>query len=104
VELAHEGGCVAAAVALGAASLEEAHEVLVAEGDLVREHLTGAAALGTLAHGAAQEEARQPIREIAAEHQEVAVPQLVEQVDLGSSKNLDFQSPWHHFQLVRLFG
>jgi hypothetical protein len=24
--------------------------------------------------------------------------------DLGSSKNLDFQAPWHHFQLVRLFG
>jgi hypothetical protein len=24
--------------------------------------------------------------------------------DLGSSKNLDFQAPWHHFQFVRLFG
>jgi hypothetical protein len=24
--------------------------------------------------------------------------------DLGSSKNLDFQAPWHHFQLVRLYG
>ena len=23
---------------------------------------------------------------------------------LSSSKNLDFQAPWHHFQLVRLFG
>jgi len=24
--------------------------------------------------------------------------------DLGSSKNLDFQAAWHHFQLVRLLG
>jgi hypothetical protein len=24
--------------------------------------------------------------------------------DLCSSKNLDFQAPWHHFQLVRLIG
>jgi len=24
--------------------------------------------------------------------------------DLSTSKTLDFQAPWHHFQFVRLFG